>query len=636
MAADVVGYSRMMEANEASTIKALEASRLIFREQVEASAGRIVDTAGDSVLAIFNSATNAVNAAKEIQTALEERNRNLVEFERMRFRIGINLGEVIERSDGSIYGSGVNIAARLESLCKPGKITISANIREQVQGKFDSSYSDLGTFAVKNIEQPIRAFELSDTQVAGAPRRTYNRLLRNWRRNRVAFTTGIVLIIAGIVYLTTKEETGNDADFRVSADELSELGPTIAVLPFDNLSSDSSQEFFADGLTEDIITALSHFKELAVIARNSTFQYKGKPVDIRNVGLDLGANFVLEGSVRRAGETIRVVAQLINADDGAHVWARTFDRELSSIFEIQDDITAQVVGNLTGVTGQIARSRLVEISNETDLAAYDLLHKADALWIPEQSFENHQTAIKLIERAIAIDPNYATAIARLSYYYHVEQLWGYKPDGGGLAKSCDLARQAIAMQATNAFAHHMLALCHFFSRDIRSFRTESDLSISLNPNAADVIAYLGLLTLYAGDWEIGGALCKRAISLNPETPAWYFICLTYFHVRQDEYEDALFYAKKADIPGQYWSKLRLAVIYVHLEMMSEARAAHAALLEMNPNFDAWQEHIAWNFNPELTSRINVALNQIVDTPLEPDGLVWDPNFGWVDSTSDGS
>ena len=345
LAADVAGYSRLMGDDERATIATLNQFRAIFREHIEANQGRVVDMAGDSVLAIFETAAGAVLTGVAVQTALAEKNEELAADRRMVFRIGVHLGDIHQQDDGTIYGDGVNVAARLESLAEPGGICVSDMARGAVKGHLDLDFADLGEQTVKNIAEPVRAYRIlakGEVAPAGARKRTPIYLVA---------AAVVVLAIVGVGWW----QFGGAPEPEVVELAPGELppvpsGPAIAVLPFDNLSGDREQEYFADGLAEDILTRLTAFLDLKVIARNSSFQYKGTAVDVREVGRELGADYVLEGSVRRDATSIRISAQLLDARDGSHVWAETYDRDLSvaSVFAIQDEITEHVTAAIGG------------------------------------------------------------------------------------------------------------------------------------------------------------------------------------------------------------------------------------------------------------------------------------------------
>ena len=374
LAADVAGYSRLMEIDAEATVAALEACRAVFRDHVESCGGRIVDTAGDSVLAVFVSAIGAVEAARAIQDALGERNAALAEDRRMRFRIGVNLGDIIEKPDGSVYGSGVNVAARLEGLAAPGGICLSANAYEQVEGRLDVAFEDIGEHQVKNIARPVRAYKI-----------------------------------------------GSDAPAPPALAPAER--PSIAVLAFENLSGDAEQEYFADGIAEDLITELSRLRWLLVTARNSSFSYKGQSPDIRDVGRDLGVRYVVEGSVRRGGGRLRITAQLIDAGTGNHIWAERYDRELTDIFALQDEITETLVGALQREVGEHERER-AHRKPPGSLDAWESYQRG--MWhLWRFSAEDLAKARSLFQRAAELDPNSAQPVSALGYTLYLEVISSY-------------------------------------------------------------------------------------------------------------------------------------------------------------------------------------------------------------------
>ena len=306
LAADAAGYSRLMAADERATVAALDAARAVFRRQIEANHGRVIDMAGDSVLAVFETATGAVTAALGVQQEIDASSSDVPDDRRMRFRIGVHLGDVIEKLDGSIYGDGVNIAARLEGLASPGGVMVSDAVQGAVRSKVSASFSDQGEQTVKNIAHPVRAFSVQAGGTAPSP---------------AASSAGL-----------PRERPSEK--------------PSIIVLPFTNMSGAPEQEFFADGLTEDILTDLSRFRELFVISRNTSFKYKGQAVDVKKVARELGVRYVVEGSVRKSGNRVRITVQLIEAESDHHIWAERYDRDLEDIFAIQDEVTSSIVATL--------------------------------------------------------------------------------------------------------------------------------------------------------------------------------------------------------------------------------------------------------------------------------------------------
>src|SRR4051812_4603057 len=358
-----------MADDEAATLRSLNEARDIFRKRVEAHGGKLIDTAGDSILAEFPSAVEAVDCANEIQRELAKRNSQFAEHRCMPFRIGINLGDVIEQEDGTIYGDGVNVAARLQALAENGGICISGTAFDQVEGKLALYFKFTGEQQVKNIPKPVRTYQVQPAMRASSKASTL--LMPN--------------------------------------------GPSVAVLPFTNMSGDPKEDYFSDGLTEDIITALSRFKQLFVIARNSTFKYKGRSVDIRDISKDLGVQYVLEGSVRRSGERIRITAQLIEAGSGTHVWAETFDRKMEDVFAVQDEITHYIAGTL-GVQLERALLNSAKRKPTEAMEAYDLVLQATTYYRSLDPQE-HATACGLLERAVELDSRYSRAYRELAWLY---------------------------------------------------------------------------------------------------------------------------------------------------------------------------------------------------------------------------
>jgi adenylate cyclase len=368
LAADAAGYSRLMSADEHSTVAALDAARAVFRHEIESQRGRVVDMAGDSVLAVFETATGAVSAALAVQKHIEALCDQLPQDRRMRFRIGLHLGEVIEKADGTVYGDGVNIAARLQGLATAGRIAVSDSIRGAVRGKLNVTFQDRGAHQVKNIDEPVHAYGIASE--AGA------------------------MSVAPVAFGEAQPSLPDK--------------PSLAVLPFDNMSGDPEQAYFADGIAEDLITALSRVSWLFVIARNSSFAFRGEKLDIRTIATRLGVRYLVEGSVRKAGERVRVTAQLIEAASGQHLWADRYDGPLDRVFELQDQITASLVGAIEPKlrSTEIARARR---KKPDSLDAFDLLLQA----LPHHATmtaDGLGQAIKLLDRAILLSPTYSQAL----------------------------------------------------------------------------------------------------------------------------------------------------------------------------------------------------------------------------------
>ena len=602
LSADAVGYSRLMAVDEAATVETLKQYRAVIRQIVERRSGRVVNAPGDALLAEFPSAVEAVQAAVDVQKSLEGRNVELGPERAMQFRIGINLGDVIEESDGTIYGDGVNIAARMEALAEAGRVCVSSTVFDAVEGKLPLGFDFLGEQQVKNIAKPVRVYRVRTERAAGNVG-TKAALLRRWPWPAVA---GLVLL--GTIAAVGLWRYGDWA--RVTSEDpilALPTGPSIAVLPFANLSGDPDQEYFADGITEEIITELTRFRELFVLARNTTFQYKGQPVDVSKVGRQLRVRYVLEGSVRRAGGKIRVNAQLLDASSGGHLWAETYDRELtpSNVLAVQDEITEHVVAKIAEPYGAIFRAGVRETQRKAtdNLTAYECVLHAREHVQTEVSPALHLRARDCLERAIELDRNYAEAWAWLSEMYLDEYRFGYnqRPDPKPLDRALTAARRAVALDPTSAMGHLTLASAHFFRRELDQFAVAAEQALALNPNNAFVLARLAVCFTGVGELERSVALTNKAIALNPHHPSWYYFTVFMHHYHKREYEEALMAAQKWNEPEFFWNQVHLAQAYAYLGRKSEAQAAVAKLLQLYPDFpkNAWKEWRIWLVSEDI-------------------------------------
>jgi adenylate cyclase len=400
LSADVAGYSRLMAEDEQATLATLTDYRAAMSGLITGFRGRVIDAPGDALLAEFPSAVEAVQCAVEIQQGLSQRNAQLPESRRMLFRIGVNLGDVIEQ-DGALYGDGVNIAARLEALAQPGGVCISGTVFDQVEGKVIVPFRFAGEQSVKNIAQPVRAY------FVGTPTQRHRSAIAK-KAVLIAVATVLACGIGVGVWLTTRISTSEPG---ASAEHLLAMpkGPVVAVLPFTNMSGDPGQDYFSDGLSEDIITELARFREVHVLARNTTFQYKGQSVDVPAVGRKLGAQYVLEGSVRRAENQLRISVQLIDVASGGHIWAERFDRKPEDVFAVQDEVTRQIVGAIAGGAGGLIHDsvmRMARTKKFEQMEAYELVLQARIGPYSQDWYDKGKAAL---ERAIALDPTYARA-----------------------------------------------------------------------------------------------------------------------------------------------------------------------------------------------------------------------------------
>lgn len=478
VSADVVGYSRLMGADEAGTLAMMQHHRAeLWNPTIEAFGGRVVGTAGDSILVEYASAVAAVESVIAVQRGMADRNADLPEDRRMLLRIGVNIGEVIV-ADDDIFGDGVNVAARLQEVAAPGGLAVSGNIHEQIAGKLEESFADDGAQEFKNIARPVQV----------------------WRWSPSALDAPAAQAVKAPPMLPDK--------------------PSIAVLPLENMSGDPEQDYFSDGVTEDIITELSRFAEFHVIARNSTAVYKGRPTDPTDVARDLGVHYVLEGSIRRAGQRIRVTAQLIDGATGNHLWAERYDREIEDIFDLQDDITRSIAGALGAKMRDISWALAIR-KKPTDIDAYDLTLQAWSHLHRFTSAENLE-ARRLATQAKDLAPDSAEAYVLLSWTYSLEarQLW-VDDVAGGFGTAHALAREAVKLDDRSYAAHQSLGFAEVYEglhdRGLDSLRK----SIELNPNFATGYANLGDALTLSGRAEEGLAEIETAIRLSPHHPAFY-------------------------------------------------------------------------------------------------------------------
>ncbi|ESY65261.1 MULTISPECIES: adenylate/guanylate cyclase domain-containing protein [Mesorhizobium] len=534
LAIDVVGYSRLTERDEVGTLATLKSRRReILQPMISKHQGRIIKLIGDGALIEFGSAVNAVDCAVELQKAMDIANADVAGDRRIVLRAGINLGDVmVEGSD--LYGDGVNVAARLESLSEPGGLCISGSVFEQINGKLPHSFVSLGPQSLKNIDRPVQTYRLAGKDGAAAV---------------------------------------------VSAVELSlPVKPSIVVLPFVNMSADAEQAYFVDGLTEDLITDLSKVPELFVIARNSSFAYKGRSVDTRQIARGLGVKYVLEGSARRVADRVRINAQLIDAPAGGHIWADRFDRDLADIFAAQDEVVGKIV---EGLAGKLAAANLKERYRPTNLGAYDLYLRGRAEWA--HSTEAGVAAIPLFERAIALDPNYADAYRWLAISQCEAWVFRNYPMNPLRRQSMASARKAIELDPENSGTHWVLAFILLLERQWDESAKEYEISLSLNPNDADAWANFGDLKTYEGRGVEAIACIEKALRLNPRPPSWYFWLLGGAQSAAGKYEEAV-KTLRNDATYRTESRVNLASILARLGRFEEAREEATLYLATNPHF----------------------------------------------------
>ena len=542
LAADMVGYSKLMADDEEGTLADLKQHRSqVFDPAVARHNGRIVKLMGDGVLAEFASVVDAVECAIAVQTACATPGNG-----RIRLRIGINLGDIIIDGD-DIYGDGVNVAARLEALAEPGGICISGMVQESLGNRVEARFADAGEHQVKNIDRPIRVFRWAPDAAS---------------HERAPATPG------------GKSEK-----------------PSIAVLAFDNMSGDPEQEYFSDGIAEDIITALSHFREFFVIARNTTFTYKGQPIRVEKVCGDLGVRYLLEGSVRKSGQRVRVTAQLIDGETGAHLWAARYDRDLDDIFAVQDEITQAIVSEVAPETlgAELKRS---QSKNAGNLSAWEKVLRAR--WhMAKLTREDNEAAGRWLEQAIAAAPGLSDAYSTLAQCELHAMLHLWRTDAAeAIAAATGAARRAISLDDNDASAHAMLGMAETFGRNFDDAARHLERAIRLNPNLANAHGVLAAVHGLSRDYEACKASADRAIALSPRDPSRTFwlggVGIGAYIV--EEYEDCLAISRQVqkEHPGYASAMRQETAALAMLGRMDEARAALERLLQRMPGLTVSQ------------------------------------------------
>jgi len=562
MAADVVAYSRLMAADEGATLAALKMHRVeVFEPKIAEFHGRVVKLMGDGILAECASVIDAVQCAMEIQQEMAERNAEIDEGRRLVFRIGVNLGDIIIEGD-DIYGDGVNVAARLEGLAEPGGICISRAARDQVRDKVPIKFEDLGEQQVKNIPRPIRAF-------------------------------GVLLEIPDAVVAPAEAKPA-------PATPVSEK-PSIAILPFTNMSGDPEQEYFSDGITEDFITGLSKNRAFFVISRGTSFKYKGTSVDVSQVAQELAVRYVLEGSVRKSGNRVRISAQLSDAPVNHQVWAERYDRELEDIFDVQDEITRNIIGAIAPgiMSAEIQRAQRKEVR---DLEAWDLIMRAH--WhIRQFTKDDAAKAQGLLHQALELETNNAMALADLAFAGHFETVFGWSDDpAASFDIVADAARKAVAADDQNAMAHTALAIIELFADRHDDAVRRMHRACDLDPNLAIARGYLGVAYAFAGDSEAAMTHLSQAVQMGPREPLlviWH-TAMGWASLAAEQYGDAVEFANQAieDHPEFTDSYSVLAAGNGQLEQAEEAGAALAQLVRRMPGLTANDERLRRPFKRE--------------------------------------
>jgi adenylate cyclase len=555
LSADVKGYSRLMGEDEEWTLRTLKTYKGLIRSLVGEHRGRVVASPGDNVLAEFASVVNAVECAVEIQQVLRAKNALLPDTRKMDFRIGINLGDVIEEED-SIYGDGVNIAARLESMAEAGGICISGSAYEQIENKIPLHYDYLGEHKVKNIDKPVRVYRARiESEVAS--------------KEKMAFP------------LPDK--------------------PSIAVLPFVNLSEDPKQEFFSDGITEDIITALSKIPKLFVIARNSTFTYKGKAVKVKQVSEELGVHYVLEGSVQKSGDRVRITAQLIDALTGYHLWAERYDRDLEDLFALQDEVSLKILRALQVklIEGEQAPASEKYYRGKQGLDCYLKVLEASH-YFQLMSIESNNRARRIAEEIVERWPENPSGYILLGFVHWMDTISGStKSPRESLGKALELAQKALAIDDSLSGAHGLLSIIYNQTGEHDKAIAEGERAVALDPNGALANEWYGHSLFLAGRHEEAIPMFQKAIRFNPIGSSASFSSLGICYRRTYRFEEAVSALKQAILrsPDSIFPHVSLASTYIQMGREREARAEAAEVLRINPKFtlDSYAKAMAFVF-----------------------------------------
>jgi adenylate cyclase len=601
LCADVYGYSRLMGEDEEATLRTLSAYRKIIDSLIDSHRGRFVNSAGDSVLAEFSSVVEAVNCAVEIQTGLKAKNIALPPERRMEFRIGVNLGDVMIEGE-QIYGDGVNVAARLESLAEPGGICVSRTVHENIRNKLPLKFEDLGEQHVKNIAEPVHVWRvlLNGTAPARALRKP---LPRKYWRGGVLSLAGLAIIIVTVVavqHLSLKPQPTHASIPPVQSPALPLPDkPSIAVLPFINMSGDRDQEYFSDGITDDLITDLSRLPGLFVIARESSFTYKGRAANLQDVSRELGVKYVLEGSVRKAGAQVRITAQLADATTGDELWAQRYDRQLGDVFALQDEIVRRIVTTLNLEIALSQKGFLIPRTTENLEAYDDLLRGTEYLF--SLTKDGNAKARPMFEKAIELDPKYADAYMLSGDNYYIGWGLGFDPDPNGLDRALKLEQQAVALDDSLSLAHCIVAFIDNDNEQHDQAETEVRRAIALDPNSA--WAYATLAQVLNSQVEPAEALmaADTAMRLDPRNADNYIFYQGWAYTELGRWKESISDLKRslARYPNFPWTHAWLANDYSSLGDDDDAQAEAAEVeraVALSPNSAPGYIPLAWALN----------------------------------------
>ena len=607
LSADVKGYSLLMSDDEAFTVRTLKSYRALMSALIEQHKGRVVDAPGDNLLAEFGSAVDAVQCSVGIQKILAEKNKDLPIDKRLEFRIGVNIGDVIQ-DGGSLYGEGVNIAARIEGLAKAGGICISRNAYDHIKNKLSLGYEYIGEHAVKNIKDPVRVYKVlirpedAGKLIGEKPKHATAR----WILPTAVVATIFLTIIGYQLYQKFSATEFEPASVENMAFPLPEK-PSIAVLPFANMSGDPDQEYISDNISENIITALSSIPAIFVIARNSSFTYKGKPVKVQQISEELGVRYILEGSVLLSEERVRITAQLIDALTGGHIWSDRYDRDLNDFFNLLDEITLAIVTELQVELTQGEQARMRTTDN---LDAWRYLSKGLGYFL-KFSKEGMATSRKFFKKALEKDPEYAGAVTMLAYTHFNDARHGYTESRSeSFKQAVKLAHKSVALDDNQPLVHDLFADIYFVQKQYEKAIEEGRKSIALGPNRSLGHMIFGYILYRTGHFEEAAQMCEKAIRLQPHTPLWYFGHMMNAYYWVERYEDSLAMAKQLIVGSKnaknwsfvswgYWGSARA---HIRLGKESDARKDVANYLKIRPGHSLDKDRRNSSYKPGVNER----------------------------------
>ena len=576
LSADVKGYSRLMGEDEVATVRTLTAYREVMAALIRERSGRVVDATGDNVLAEFASVVDALECAVELQRELKSRNAQLPAPRRLEFRIGINLGDVIVEGE-RIYGDGVNIAARVEGLAEPGGISISGAVYDQVKKKLALTYEPRGEHVVKNIREPVRVYRVLGEPEPTGPGPRITRIVGRLAWRRATLLLGLVLLVAagGAAVWSLYSR------WRPPGFELPDR-PSVAVLPFENMSGDAGQEYFGDGITEDLITGLSKLSGLFVIARNSVFAYKGRAVKPAQVSRELGVRYVLEGSVRKAGNRVRITAQLVDAATGYHVWAERYDRDLKDVFALQDEVTQKIVGVLAVKLTAPEKDRLGRAPTR-NVEAYDYVLRG-LEYHRRTTKEANAEARKMFARAVELDPEYAMAYSAMGWTHLQAWQFQWSRDPETLQRAFELAQKAIVRDDSLAGPHDLLGQVYLWKKEHERAIAQAERAVALAPNNADSYETLAEVLAWSGRADEAIEDIKQAMRLDPQYPFFYLWTLGHAYYLTGRSDEAIATFRKllARNPNFVPAHAFLAVLYGERGLEEDARSEWAAAARLSP------------------------------------------------------